>query len=81
MLLSCVGRGLCDRLITRPKESYQVSNEIKKPKNGGQGPAWGLKATDYFFISPIIKIVYTVPEIDQRSIIMPSVTCLDIMLI
>jgi hypothetical protein len=25
VLLSCVGRGLCDGLITRPKESYQVS--------------------------------------------------------
>jgi hypothetical protein len=24
-VLSCVGRGLSDRLITRPKESYQVS--------------------------------------------------------
>jgi hypothetical protein len=24
-VLSCVGRGLCDGLITRPKESYQVS--------------------------------------------------------
>jgi hypothetical protein len=26
MLLSCVGRGLCDGLITRQKESYRVSN-------------------------------------------------------
>jgi hypothetical protein len=25
VVLSCVGRGICDRLITRPKESYQVS--------------------------------------------------------
>jgi hypothetical protein len=24
--LSCVGRGLCDGLITRPEESYRVSN-------------------------------------------------------
>jgi hypothetical protein len=24
-VLSCVGRGLCDGLITRPKESYRVS--------------------------------------------------------
>jgi hypothetical protein len=26
---SCVGRGLCDWLITRPKESYQVSLELR----------------------------------------------------
>jgi hypothetical protein len=25
VVLSCAGRGLCDGLITRPKESYQVS--------------------------------------------------------
>jgi hypothetical protein len=30
-VLSCVGSGLWDRLITRPKESYQVPNKIKKP--------------------------------------------------
>jgi hypothetical protein len=24
--LSCVGRGLCDGLITRPEESYSASN-------------------------------------------------------
>jgi hypothetical protein len=24
-VLSCADRGLCDELITRPKESYQVS--------------------------------------------------------
>jgi hypothetical protein len=25
VVLSCVGRGLCDKLITRPEESYHVS--------------------------------------------------------
>jgi hypothetical protein len=37
VLLSCVGRGLCDGLITRPEESYRVSNcmhAIKKPRKG-----------------------------------------------
>jgi hypothetical protein len=24
-VLSCVGRGICDGLITRPEESYRVS--------------------------------------------------------
>jgi hypothetical protein len=27
-VLSCVGRGLCDGLITRPEESYRVSNSV-----------------------------------------------------
>jgi hypothetical protein len=26
VVLSCVGRGLCDELITRPDDSYRVSN-------------------------------------------------------
>jgi hypothetical protein len=36
-MLCCVGRGLCDGLITRPEESYRVSVcvcEIKKPRKG-----------------------------------------------
>jgi hypothetical protein len=35
VVLSCVGRGLCDELITGPEESYRVSNcmcVIKKPR-------------------------------------------------
>jgi hypothetical protein len=27
-MLSCVGRGLCDGLITRPEECYRVSNNV-----------------------------------------------------
>jgi hypothetical protein len=27
-VLSCVGKGLCDGLITRPEESYRVSKRI-----------------------------------------------------
>jgi hypothetical protein len=45
VMLSRVGRGLCDGLITRPEESYRVSNVcvIKKPqKRGGQGPIWAV---------------------------------------
>jgi hypothetical protein len=26
VVLSCVGRGLCDGLVTRPEESYRASN-------------------------------------------------------
>jgi hypothetical protein len=28
VVLSCVGRGLCDGLITRPEESCRVSNSV-----------------------------------------------------
>jgi hypothetical protein len=36
VVLSCVGRGLCDGLITRPEESYRVSVcvIIETPKSG-----------------------------------------------
>jgi len=40
------GRGLCDKLITRPEESYQlccvgVCDPEKKPREcGGHGPRW-----------------------------------------
>jgi len=46
VVLFGVGRGLCDELITRTKESFHVSNKIKKSKKGGQGPAWAAKTTD-----------------------------------
>jgi hypothetical protein len=45
-VLSCVGRGLCDELITRPKESHNVSSKIRNTKTGGQGSVWAVKATD-----------------------------------
>jgi hypothetical protein len=33
--------------MSQPKDSYHISNKIKKPKKkGGQGPAWAIKATD-----------------------------------
>jgi hypothetical protein len=40
VMLSCVGRGLCDGLTTRPEESYRVSNCVcvwsRNPEKGGQ---------------------------------------------
>jgi hypothetical protein len=33
VVLSCVGRGLCDELITRLKKSYHVSNKIRETSN------------------------------------------------
>jgi hypothetical protein len=45
-VLSGIGRSICDELITRSEEFYHVSDKIKKPKTGGQGPTWAVKATD-----------------------------------
>jgi hypothetical protein len=44
IVLCCVGRGLCDELITRPDESYHVSNKIKNFKNGRPGHCMGRKS-------------------------------------
>jgi hypothetical protein len=40
IVLSCVSRGICDKLIIRPKESYLMSKYIKETFRvwGGQGP-------------------------------------------
>jgi hypothetical protein len=45
-MLSCVGRGLCDELVARLKESYHGSSKIKKHKEGGQDPSWVVKTSD-----------------------------------
>jgi hypothetical protein len=47
-VLSCVGRGLCDGLITSPEESYRVSNCVwlRNLKGGGQGPIWAVEPVD-----------------------------------
>jgi hypothetical protein len=37
-VLSCVGRGLCVGLITRPEESYHVSNCMCDHRNPERGP-------------------------------------------
>jgi hypothetical protein len=48
LLLFSVCRGLCDGLIFRPNESYQVSNKIKGITRvlGGQGPLKVCRATE-----------------------------------
>jgi hypothetical protein len=48
VVLSCVGRGLCDGLITRPEESYRVSNCVwlRNLRWGGQGPMWAVEPLD-----------------------------------
>jgi hypothetical protein len=48
MLCCPVCRGLCDGLITRPEESYRVSNCVwlRNLKGGGQGPIWAVAPLD-----------------------------------
>jgi hypothetical protein len=41
-VLSCVGRGLCDGLITRPEESYHVSDCVCDHRNPERGPMFQL---------------------------------------
>jgi hypothetical protein len=38
VVLSCIGRGLCDGLITRPEESYSVSDCMCDHRNPESGP-------------------------------------------
>jgi hypothetical protein len=44
VVLSCVGRGLCDGLITRQEEAYRVSCMcvIKKPESEAKVPSWSI---------------------------------------
>jgi hypothetical protein len=47
VVLSCVGGGLCDRLITRPEESYRVSVcDQETLKREAKGPSWILSACE-----------------------------------
>jgi hypothetical protein len=56
MLFSCVGSGLCDRLITRPEESYHASNCMQLAKQSSpatlHGGAWGERIySSYSFLT------------------------------
>jgi hypothetical protein len=48
VVLSCVGRGLCDGLITRPEESYRVSTSVwlRNLKGLGQCNFWVVEPLD-----------------------------------
>jgi hypothetical protein len=42
VVLFCVGKGLCDGLITRPEESYHVSKCMCDHRNPERGPIFQL---------------------------------------
>jgi hypothetical protein len=48
VVLSCVGRGFCDGLITHPEESYRVYNCVIKNLNTGEDNAqiWAVKTEE-----------------------------------
>jgi hypothetical protein len=49
VVLSRVGRGLCEGLITRPEESYPVSNclcDYRSPEKGPYVPNWERKENE-----------------------------------
>jgi hypothetical protein len=54
IVLSCVGRGLCDGLITRLVESYRVSLCVwsRNPERKAKGPSWTISACERMNFSP-----------------------------
>jgi hypothetical protein len=49
VVLSCVGRGLCDGLITRPDESYRASVRVcdqETRKREAKGPSWTISVCE-----------------------------------
>jgi hypothetical protein len=48
--MSCIGRGLCDGLITRPEESYRVSNVsvITETPKGALCSRWEPKGNESY---------------------------------
>jgi hypothetical protein len=50
VVLSCVGRGLCDGLITHPEESYRVclyTCDQETPKREAKSPSWTISACEW----------------------------------
>jgi hypothetical protein len=83
VVLSYVGRCLCDGLITRPEESYRVSKCMwfRNLKGGGQGPIWAVEPLDGWicpngcFIAPFICVLTvdqvcscTVPHASESTV-------------
>jgi hypothetical protein len=73
VVLSCVGRGLCDELITGPKESYHILSKITETlkRRPSADPGWsaiggkysylGLNRTSYLALkAPILGLSLSV---------------------
>jgi hypothetical protein len=67
VVLSCVGRGLCDRLTTRPEESYRVSN-VCDHRNPERGPMFQLGTTEKWMNAIFVQMTnYFTSELFQWS--------------
>jgi hypothetical protein len=61
VVLSCVGRGLCDGLMTRPEESYRVSNRMcdhRNPEKGPYVPAGNLQENEWRWMTNYDQLPY-----------------------
>jgi hypothetical protein len=60
VVLSCVGRGLCDGLITRPEESYRVCVCVwsRNPKREAKGLSWTIRVCEWMMKSMASQSVY-----------------------
>jgi hypothetical protein len=82
VVLSCVGRGLCDGLISRPEESYHVSNTVwlRNLKGGGQGTIWAVVPLDGWTVtfSCSQHFIYVCGFLEQRMKIICARVCLNL---
>jgi hypothetical protein len=70
VVLSCVGRGLCDGLITRPEESYHVSVCVwsEKPRKGPHVPVGNRrKMNEWWMKRPNSQNVYVIAIIKWNT--------------
>jgi hypothetical protein len=70
VVLSCVGRGLCDGLITRPEESYCVSNCVwsQKSEKGPYVPVGNRrKMNEWWMKRPNSQNVYVISIIKWKA--------------
>jgi hypothetical protein len=58
--LSCVGRGLCDGLITCPEESYRVSLCVwsRNPEREAKGPSLTISACEWISQLKTFRMLY-----------------------
>jgi hypothetical protein len=66
VVLSCVGRGFCDGLITCPEESCRVFKSLwlRNLKRGFQGPIWAVVPLDGWMHASVgVIVLITVNEL------------------